>query len=434
MKFEAIKDIADKVFRDMLNEDNNPASENYPQSKTKDYHFHVADIDSYIGALNPGEFYSVAGRPGMGKTTLLINTAVHNALEGKPVYCVSLETSLYKTVEEMIPIITGFDIGYLDDAPYNYNHREVLLNAWERIRSLPIFFAVPQSGEDYSSISVIGSAARDSINGGLLLVDYIQLISAEGTNDERMHTVAEELKHIAEECHSPVIVTSQLCRNVEARENKMPRVSDINEDLRFCSAASMVLFREDFYDRKAEPGFAVIMQTKQMDEEIIASCEAFYEAGSLHTDRLSFKLSDPKELGEEWALKLQESPTVAEVYINGEELIPIVRERECIIKDADDLCEPGSYGHLSVDELYRELHEAQTGQYEYAHLLCCNNCGDCFCWSVQAKISVGLKYVTWTISHNHRDWEYDLTYRFDKQMYSEFIKKSKLLLSKPHRQ
>lgn len=421
MKFEAIKDIADKVFRVMLNEDNNPSSENHPQSKDNYYHFHVAGIDSYIGALNPGELYSVAGRPSMGKTTLLINTAIHNALEEKPVYYVSLEMSPYKMVEEMIPFITGFDIGYLDDAPYNHNHREVLVNAWEKIRSLPIFFAVPQSGEDYSSISVIGAAARDSINGGLILVDYIQLISAEGTNDEGMHAVAEELKHMAEDCHSPVIITSQLNREVEARADKMPRISDINEDLRFCSAASMVLFREDFYDRKAKPEFAVIMQTKQADEEFAVSCKVFYEAQALHTDNLSFKLADPKELGEEWALKLQESPTVAEVYINGEELISIVRERESKIKDADDLCEPGSYGHLSVDELYRELREAQTGQYEYAHLLCCNNCGDCFCWSVQVKISVGLKYVTWTLFHNHRDWEYDLTYRFDKQMYSEFI-------------
>ena len=191
MKFEAIKDIADKVFQDMLNEDNNPVSENYPQSKTKDYHFNDADIDSYIGALKPGELYSVAGRPGMGKTALLINTAIHNALEGKPVYFVSLEMSSYKTVEDMIPFITGFDIGYLDDAPYNHNHREVLLNAWGKMRSLPIFFAVPKSGEDYSSIGVIGSAARDNINGGLILVDYIQLISAEGTNDERMYAVAE---------------------------------------------------------------------------------------------------------------------------------------------------------------------------------------------------------------------------------------------------
>ena len=228
---------------------------------------------------------------------------------------------------------------------------------------------------------------------------------------------------MAEDCHSPVIITSQLNREVEARADKMPRISDINEDLRFCSAASMVLFRENFYDRKAEPGFAVIMKTKHADEEFAVSCKAFYEAWSLHTDRLSIKLADPKELGEEWALKLQESPTVAEVYINGEELISIVRERESKIKDADDFCEPGSYGHLSVDELYRELHEAQAGQYEYAHLLCCNDCGDCFCWSVQARISVGLKYVTWTLSHNHRDWDYDLTYRFDKQMYSEFIKK-----------
>ena len=130
-----------------------------------------------------------------------------------------------------------------------------------------------------------------------------------------------------------------------------------------------------------------------------------------------------KESDEGWAQKLQNAPTVAEVYINGKELISIVRERENKIKDADDLCEPGSYGHLSVDELYRELHETQTGQYRYAHLLCCNNCGDCFCWSVQAKISVGLKYVTWTLSHNHRDWDYNLKYCFDKMEYMGLLRR-----------
>ena len=249
MKFEAIKEVADKVFQDMLDEDNNPVLENYSQSKTKDYHFHVTDIDSYIGALKPGELYSVAGRPGMGKTTLFINTAIHNALEGKPVYFVSLETSPYKMVEEIIPFITGLDLYYLDDAAYNHDHRGILLNAWSVLRNLPIFFAVPQSGEDFTSIRVIGSAARESINGGLILVDYIQLISDEGTNDERMHAIAENLKQMAEDCHSPVIIASQLSREVEARADKMPQISDINESFRACSAASMVLFRKDFYDR-----------------------------------------------------------------------------------------------------------------------------------------------------------------------------------------
>ena len=138
-------------------------------------------------------------------------------------------------------------------------------------------------------------------------------------------------------------------------------------------------------------------------------------------DKLEFKLFDPKETGEQWALELKKPSPVVGIYINGIELAEILKPIELSCREPDDECPVGEYGHLSAEFLSKELADASvpgTFAHNYgAYLLCCQDCGDCGCWSVLAHIEICDSCAEWTFSHNHRSWNYGLKYRFANDEY-----------------
>lgn len=143
-------------------------------------------------------------------------------------------------------------------------------------------------------------------------------------------------------------------------------------------------------------------------------------------DRISFRGFDPKAAGEDWAEEIIKPEPVIGIYINGTELVDILRPIEDALKEFGDECESGGYGHLSASELYRELVSAAVPEtfdsYYGAHLLCCKSCGECGCWSVLAKVEASEDTVVWTLSHNHRDWDYKLRYIFSRIEYDNAVK------------
>lgn len=83
----------------------------------------------------------------------------------------------------------------------------------------------------------------------------------------------------------------------------------------------------------------------------------------------------------------------------------------------------GAYGHLTPSELYEELNDT-----EESALLCCDACGLIGCWSVLTTVEIDENYVCWkAFRHNHREWKYNLIYKFDRKEYEDSLKQLELL-------
>lgn len=140
---------------------------------------------------------------------------------------------------------------------------------------------------------------------------------------------------------------------------------------------------------------------------------------------LDFEMFDPIEAGEAWAVEFGTNHKVVEIYIDGKKLIDIIRVIETPYTEV-----PGAYGHVSPYDLYDDLCTATDG-HSYSclygvYLFCCRGCGEPGCWSVTCKVKEDEKFVYWySFEHEHRDWSYNLNYRFDKTAYAQAMEKLK---------
>ena len=134
-------------------------------------------------------------------------------------------------------------------------------------------------------------------------------------------------------------------------------------------------------------------------------------------DILEFKIMNPKGK-EDWADDYDISEAV-EIYINKREMIELLKEIETPFASAEGHINiAGAYGHLTPGQLYSEL----TDSGECA-LLCCNDCGFIGCWSVMVNVERDDSYVYWKeFRHNHRDWKYNISYKFDRLEYESALK------------
>ena len=221
----------------------------------------IASLDRKTGGLNDGEVIIAAGRPGMGKTALATEVAFRcvTAVDPIPVGFLSLEMSkaqlAYRT-KAMLSGVSAFNqmTGNVDDDQFRK------LEAAERD-----FARAPLYVDDSSGLSiqqVVSRARRMKRKHGirLLVIDYLQLIHGSlyrGGNNRTAEVgeVSSAMKALAKELGIPLLVLSQLNRQVENREDKRPQMGDLRESGAIESDADQVwlLFREEYYLRQAEP-------------------------------------------------------------------------------------------------------------------------------------------------------------------------------------
>lgn len=147
---------------------------------------------------------------------------------------------------------------------------------------------------------------------------------------------------------------------------------------------------------------------------------------------LDFLMFDPIEAGEEWAVEYGSNHMVVEILIDGRSLLDIIDkiERPYIKDDPSIDTDTGNYGHVSPKSLYWDLIEMSDELYSAGglgvYLFCCASCGEEGCWSVTLRVREDEKFVYWyDFQHEHRDWSYNLEYRFEKTAYVQALKKLK---------
>jgi len=215
------------------------------------------ELDKLTSGLQPSELLILAARPSQGKTALALNLAENISIRaGLPVAIFSLEMSKESLLQRLVASVAQID---------GHKFRTGHLNRedWRRMtESLGTISAAPLWIDDAGSISVleIGAKARRLKRDkglSLLIVDYLQLITARGrfgNRQEEVSSISRALKGLAKELQIPVLVLSQLTRAPE-REERGPQLSDLRESGAIEQDADVVMFiyRPNFFKLDAAP-------------------------------------------------------------------------------------------------------------------------------------------------------------------------------------
>ncbi len=214
------------------------------------------DLDTKLmGGLHPSDLIIIAGRPGMGKTSLAMNIAEHVAVyENRPVALFSLEMGRDQLLIKILSSISGVYQTRLRDSRYLKSEEWLQLTT----ASAKIFDA-PMYIDDTAGISPMEIRAKlrrlaiKEKDLALVVVDYLQLMKIKGRVDSREQEISEisrSMKAIAKEFKVPVIALSQLNRNVEARGDKRPMMSELRESGAIEQDADIILliYRDEVYN------------------------------------------------------------------------------------------------------------------------------------------------------------------------------------------
>ncbi|MBX9897068.1 MAG: replicative DNA helicase [Qipengyuania sp.] len=231
----------------------------------------LASIDEKTAGLHNSDLVIVAGRPGMGKTSLATNIAFNCAMAhlehqrdggpfnyGGPVAFFSLEMSADQLATRILGEQAKISSEKLRSGKLKRDEFQQLSYASQTLMELPLYI----DDTPALTIAALRSRARrlKRRHGiGLVVVDYLQLLQGSGrANDNRVNEISEisrGLKTLAKELEVPVIALSQLSRAVEQREDKRPQLSDLRESGSIEQDADMVwfIFREEYYHQGSKP-------------------------------------------------------------------------------------------------------------------------------------------------------------------------------------
>ncbi len=212
-----------------------------------------ADLDEKTSGLQPGDLIIVAGRPSMGKTALSINIAENVALEaGLPVAVYSMEMAATQLVMRLLGSLGRLDQHRLRTGRLLDDDWQRLTAAVGRLNEAPIHIDETPALNALEVRARARRLHRQYGKLGLIVVDYLQLMSATSDGENRATEISEisrSLKALAKELAVPVIALSQLNRSLEQRPNKRPVMSDLREcvvgdTLVLCTDGSRVPIRE----------------------------------------------------------------------------------------------------------------------------------------------------------------------------------------------
>jgi len=233
------------------------------------------DLDSMTAGLQEGDLIIVAARPSMGKTAFSLNMAENVAIDSRlPVAVFSMEMSGSQLATRMLGSVGRIDQHKLRTAKLNDDDWARLTHAVGKLHEAPIHI------DDKPGLNPLELRARARRlhrqygKLGLVVVDYLQLMSGSSPGENRATEISEisrSLKGLAKELKVPVIALSQLNRSVEQRQEKKPVMSDLRESGAIEQDADIILFiyRDEVYNPDSpHKGKAEIIIGKQRNGPI----------------------------------------------------------------------------------------------------------------------------------------------------------------------
>jgi replicative DNA helicase len=236
------------------------------------------DLDRKTAGLQPGDLIIVAGRPSMGKTAFALNIAEHVALHpsvGLPVAIFSMEMSASQLAMRMLSSMARVDQHKLRTGRLNNEEWSQLTDAIGKLNEARIHVDETAALNALELRARARRMKREYGKLGLVVVDYLQLMSASAQGENRATEISEisrSLKALAKELEVPVVALSQLSRAVEQRNDRRPLMSDLRESGAIEQDADVILFiyREEVYapDKEEAKGRAEVIIGKQRNGPI----------------------------------------------------------------------------------------------------------------------------------------------------------------------
>ncbi|MDE2259303.1 MAG: replicative DNA helicase [Betaproteobacteria bacterium] len=233
------------------------------------------DLDEKTSGLQQGDLIIVAGRPSMGKTAFALNIAGHVGVDTKlPVAIFSMEMSSSQLAMRLLGSHGRLNQQDLRTGRLKSDDFGRLTRAMGELSEIPIYI------DESAALNPLDLRARArrlhrQYGGlGLIVVDYLQLMTASRSGENRATEISEisrSLKALAKELHVPVMALSQLNRGLEQRPNKRPVMSDLRESGAIEQDADVILFiyRDEVYNEDSpDKGVAEIIIGKQRNGPI----------------------------------------------------------------------------------------------------------------------------------------------------------------------
>jgi replicative DNA helicase len=216
-----------------------------------------SDLDYQTAGLQPSDLVLIAARPSMGKTAFALNMAQNVAIRGNvPTAIFSLEMSKEQLVNRLICSEAMIDAQKVRTGSLDETDWEKIAEGSGVLAKAPIYI------DDTPGITVSEMRAKCrklklEKGLGLILIDYLQLMSGNGKNESRQQEISEisrSLKALAREMQAPVVALSQLSRACETRADHRPMLSDLRESGAIEQDADVVMFlyRDEYYHPDSE--------------------------------------------------------------------------------------------------------------------------------------------------------------------------------------
>lgn len=216
-------------------------------------------LDVALGGLQAGDLIVLAGRPGMGKTSLALQIAMGAAASGRNALVFSLEMGVKQIAERLVCMTAGLDSQAVRARALTESEWDAGWHTASKLAGLPIWV---DDQVRTTTLDMRARARRLALEKGLgvVVVDYLQLagdpVEKGRSRNEHIGAVTERLKGMARELSVPVVAVSQLSRAVEQRSEKIPQLSDLRDSGEIEQTADVVMFvyRPDYYDLDDRPG------------------------------------------------------------------------------------------------------------------------------------------------------------------------------------
>ncbi|HVZ11283.1 MAG TPA: replicative DNA helicase [Candidatus Paceibacterota bacterium] len=208
------------------------------------------DLDNTLGGLQRSDLIILAARPSVGKTAFAVNLAYNVAKLGVPVGIFSMEMSIDQVADRFIALASGVSLWDLRTGRLSHDGDDLLrvTMACDELKQLPLYID-DSPAPNILQMRAMARRLQAEHGLGLLVVDYLQLMSARKNYDSMVNQVTEisrGLKGLAKELNIPIIALSQLSRAIEERGGK-PKLSDLRDSGSIEQDADLVMFihRED---------------------------------------------------------------------------------------------------------------------------------------------------------------------------------------------
>ncbi len=214
-------------------------------------------LDKKTTGFNPGDLVIIAARPAMGKTAIVLNTALQNLEKGDGVIFFSLEMPETQLMTRLLSAKTGVPLQNVRKGELDPQQAQQIETAFQDLSNKKLFV------DDNGSLNINQLRARarkiaqiEDNNIKIIIIDYLQLMSGTGGQDRRLTVdeISRGLKLLARELGVPIVALSQLNRGLEGRPDKRPMLSDIRESGAIEQDADIIMFvyRDDIYKERDE--------------------------------------------------------------------------------------------------------------------------------------------------------------------------------------